>query len=281
MEEVFSISQPWSLNGMWSGADNKDLPAVLFLSAGLLRSHGPNRLYVECARQLVSRGVSSLRFDLAGIGDSVERPNNAELEENTLAEVQEVIDTLSQQKGIDRFVLVGLCSGAYDAIEIAAQDDRVVGVVSLDGYSLESKWYKLHWFKRLVLPRLLQKRSWLKAIDLLNQKLGRAETDKRQPEQVDLQVATESLFLESKPPEKILEQFTQLLSREVSLLCLFTGGVIDEYSYRGQLADAAPALANNPHMREVYYPEVDHLLMIDEDRKKVVNTVVEHILSIK
>ena len=270
MDQVFSISQPWTINGIWCDGGDQERAAVLFLSAGLLRSHGPNRLYVECARHLAAQGISSLRFDLSGIGDSVERSGDASIEAKTFAEVQEVFNALQAQKGIERFVLVGLCSGAYDSIEIALQDERVVSVVSLDGYSVKTKLYKLHWFKALVLPRLLQKKSWMKILGKFTGK--KTET---------VEAADGDLFLEIQDLATIITHFKDLLTRNVSLFCLFTGGVIDEYSYRGQLADADPVLAHSPLLTEVYYPEMDHLLVLEEDRKKVIRAVTEHIASIK
>lgn len=270
MEQIFSISQPWTINGIWSDAGNNDRPIVLFLSAGLLRSSGPNRLYAECARELAAQGISSLRFDLSGIGDSMERPSNASIGAKTLAEVQEVLNTLAEREGVDRFVLAGLCSGAHDAVEIAVHDERVVGVVSLDGYSVKSRWYKVHWFKAFILPRLTQKSAWAKLLNRLN---PYAKTESPAAD-----VVADSLFLEHEPPEKVIDRFKSLLARRVSLFCLFTGGVINEYSYSGQLADGL--LASSPHLTEVYYPEMDHLLSLREDRKKVIHAIAQHIAAI-
>lgn len=272
MEQIFSISQPWTINGIWSDAGNRDRPAVLFLSAGLLRSQGPNRLYVDCARELATKGISSLRFDLSGIGDSVERPSSASIEAKTQAEVREVLDTLERSEGISRFVLAGLCSGAHDAIEIAVHDERVVGVVSLDGYSVKTRRYKLHWFTSFVLPRLIQKGAWKRLLNLLNPRAIQDESAAN--------VVADDLFLEVESPEKVINRFKTLLSRRVSLFCLFTGGVINEYSYCGQLADADALLASSPHLREVYFPEMDHLLLLEEDREKVIHAISQHIASI-
>ena len=267
MEQIFTISQPWTINGVWSDGGNTDRPAVIFLSAGLLRSHGPNRLYVECARELAARGISSLRFDLSGIGDSIERTSNASIEEKTYAETQEVLNAITEKKGIHRFVLVGLCSGAHDGIDIALRDERVVSVVSIDGYFVKSRWYKLYWFKNFVLQRLLQKSSWLK---LLSRFTGKKE-------ETAVNVVADDLFLETEAPEKVIARFTDLLKRKVSLLCLYTGGVINEYSYHGQLADADAQLTASQGLTEVYYPEMDHLLLLNGDRQKVVRLVSEHI----
>lgn len=267
MEEVFSIGQPWTLHGIWSdgGGDNKT--AVVFLSSGLLRSHGPNRLYVECAQELARQGISSLRFDLSSVGDSLERPSRVELAEQTLAETREVFDALAEQKGMQRFVLVGLCSGAYDGIDIATADERVASVVSLDGYSLKTDRYKLHWAKSLLLPRLLRLSSWQRLF-------------KRVSDGVEMQSQAEAQFLEIEKPEVIAERFEALLARRVSLYCLFTGGVIEEYSYRGQLADALPQAANRDCLTEVYLPQMDHLLMLDDDRSQVVQRIAGHVAEV-
>ena len=45
-------------------------PAVLFLNAGVIHRIGPHRLHVNLARYFAMRGVTSLRIDLSGIGDS-------------------------------------------------------------------------------------------------------------------------------------------------------------------------------------------------------------------
>lgn len=271
MEQIFTISQPWTINGIWSDGGNTYNPAVLFLSAGLLRSHGPNRLYVESARKFAAQGISSLRFDLSGVGDSVERSSNASIEEKTFAEMQEVMNAIAAQKGITRFILVGLCSGAHDAIDIALRDDRVVSVVSIDGYFVKSRWYKLFWFKNFVLQRILQKKTWLKQ---LNRLMGKNDA-------YSSIVADDDLFFEDEPPEKVIARFSALLHRKVPLLCLFTGGVIGDYSYHGQLADAIPQFAGNQYLTEAYCPEMDHLLLLNEDREKVVRLVSEHIVSLR
>jgi len=270
MENIFSISQPWTINGIWADGGNQHKTAAIFLSSGLLRSHGPNRLYTECARELAKRGISSLRFDLSGIGDSIDRPNSASVADKTLDEAREVLDAIQEQKGIDRFILIGLCSGAYDGINIATQDKRVVSVVSLDGYSIKTNKFKLHWLKNLVLPRLLRPASWKR---LVNRLLGRQSAEAAN-------IVADVMFLEVEAPETIIARFKQLVSREVSLFCLFTGGVINDYSYQGQLADADPALANSPYLLETYYPELDHLMMLDEDRHAVIEKVSEHIETI-
>lgn len=270
MENIFALNTLPAINGIWSDGGNTDRPAVVFLSAGLLRSQGPNRLYVETARALQKAGISSLRFDLSGVGDSLERAGGNNISEKTVVEVKDVLDAISAQKGLHKFVLMGLCSGAHDGVDIAVQDKRVVGLVSIDGYSLKTRKYWLYWCYRLVLPRLMQKKVWLKMLRKLRGQMSEPETDNQ----------TETLFLDSKSPELILERLQQLLKNNVATFCLFTGGVINQYSYEGQLADANQSLRNSDKLTEMYLPQADHLFLFEEDRIKTVNSVVKHIKAI-
>ena len=49
-------------------------PTVVLLNAGIVHRVGPNRMHVLLARALAAAGISSLRFDMSGIGDSPSRP---------------------------------------------------------------------------------------------------------------------------------------------------------------------------------------------------------------
>ncbi len=90
-------------------------------------------MYVPLARDLAVRGVASLRFDLEGFADTPPRPGMAPdsyspyFVDNTRA----AIDFLQAECGVDRVVLVGMCSGAYHAFHTALADSRVAAIVLL------------------------------------------------------------------------------------------------------------------------------------------------------
>ena len=129
-------------------------PGVLLLNAGLLHRIGPNRLYVELARRLAAMGLVVLRFDFSGIGDSEVRKDNLPFEQSAVREAQEAMTFLGQTRGVQRFVLMGLCSGAVTSFRAARADSRVVGAVLLNpqGYSAE--------FRSLVEARLYWQKVW-------------------------------------------------------------------------------------------------------------------------
>jgi alpha-beta hydrolase superfamily lysophospholipase len=91
-------------------------PTILLPNAGAVHHVGPNRLYVLLARALAAAGFRCLRLDLAGLGDSVVDDLQAENDTylpTASAEVALALDALEADRGSDRVVLMGLCSGAH------------------------------------------------------------------------------------------------------------------------------------------------------------------------
>jgi len=94
---------------------------------------GGSRLNVELARALAAQGLTSLRMDFAGLGDSV-APGDAEThvyETDRRADVAAAIDTL-EELGYRRFVVQGLCSGGYHAFHVALGEPRISVVVAVN-----------------------------------------------------------------------------------------------------------------------------------------------------
>ncbi len=106
-----------------SGAAPK-APFILMVNAGAAYRVGPNRLYVSLARQLAAHGFRSLRMDLSGLGDSVcsdpERENDP-YPATAFRDIDLALRYLRDELGVERVVLMGLCSGAYAAFQSAAQ----------------------------------------------------------------------------------------------------------------------------------------------------------------
>ena len=119
-----------------------DRPAIVLLNVGADPHVGPHRMNVEHARELASMGYLSLRFDAGGLGESLATPG---ARENRLYDIRSVDDVksamtmLSEERGIRRFVLVGLCSGAFVAYHTAASDLRVAGQVLVNMFAFDWK----------------------------------------------------------------------------------------------------------------------------------------------
>jgi hypothetical protein len=105
-------------------------PVAVFLNAGYDHHGGWARCWVEAARALARRGVASLRFDLANIGDSPARAGEPEQVLYTDGPIRDVCDALDflQAACPGRIVLVGRCSGAYTAFHAGYRDPRVAAL---------------------------------------------------------------------------------------------------------------------------------------------------------
>ncbi len=108
---------------------------VLFLNPGAVRHIGPNRMWVEAARRLAARGVSSLRLDLQGIGES-DGPVNLDVaslyQDRLVEQVEEAMASLRSNIGARRFATVGLCSGAFWAFHAAIRNPEIRAAILLN-----------------------------------------------------------------------------------------------------------------------------------------------------
>jgi pimeloyl-ACP methyl ester carboxylesterase len=178
-EEALLFGKTKSLVGIMTypsetaGTDN--LPAVVILNAGIMHRVGPNRLHVKIARTLAAMGLVVLRFDFSGVGDSKVREDALPFERSALAETQEAMDCIHEARGTEKFVLMGMCSGATISFKTACSDPRVVGAVlinarmHLDGMNDELGSYvrnrtlaRHYW--RIALFSSFRAKNWLKAI---------------------------------------------------------------------------------------------------------------------
>ncbi len=116
------------------------LCAVL-LNAGAVRRIGPNRMWVEAARRWAAAGVPTLRLDVEGLGDADgdPAPYAADAGLYVPALVPQVIaalDELELRGAGTRFVLGGLCAGAYWSLHAALDDPRVVAALMINPRAL-------------------------------------------------------------------------------------------------------------------------------------------------
>jgi pimeloyl-ACP methyl ester carboxylesterase len=140
-EEAVVFGEGARLSGVLTSPDGpvEDRPTVVLLNAGRIHRVGPNRLYVKLARRLGALGYPVVRFDLSGIGESGAREDDRPLPESVVADTASVMNHLGANRGSDRFVLMGVCSGAAFSAGIALADSRVVGVVLINARGYEGR----------------------------------------------------------------------------------------------------------------------------------------------
>jgi pimeloyl-ACP methyl ester carboxylesterase len=150
------------------------LPAFIILNSGIVHRVGLNRLHVKLARNLAAMGFTVMRFDFSGIGDSQVRADNLPFFKAALDETREAMDYLITTRGIARFVLIGICSGAAVSLKIAATEPRVVGAIPINfrgyfqGLNQDTTRLRnrvlLHHYWRIAFSSSFRGKNWLKAI---------------------------------------------------------------------------------------------------------------------
>ncbi len=203
-------------------------PALIILNSGILHRMGPNRIYVNLARQIAGAGLLSFRFDFSGVGDSGTREDLLPLGTWMVDEVQQAMTYLSEQYGVREFVLMGICSGADAAFQAACADTRVIGCVSIDGYAHSSTGFLIHSYAK----QLKRIRSWGKLLtgqsgvwDMFRRNLA-SQMSRGSYEQEH----TEDKW-EAPSVEKIIGEARALLKRDVALFFIYSSGSPAYYNY--------------------------------------------------
>lgn len=239
--------------------------AVLMLTAGMLSSVGPSRLHVELAKSLSHHGLSSFRFDLSGIGESLAVGSPGSSLKRAAREVQQAMDLLQLEYGYDRFMLFGLCSGADDAIVAALEDKRIIGASLMDGCGYRTRRHYVGLLRRKYIPKLFSFRKWL---DLLNGILRKPNaSSSTMPQGLDIR--------EFPDREQSTREIATLIDRGVKLQFIYTSGVVDYYSYEKQFYDMFPSLQDRKEITVSYHPQWDHTVMLRDDRDELVRSVTQ------
>lgn len=108
---------------------------VILLNPGSVHHVGSNRMHVAWARRWAAKGLRVVRFDFGGIGDSLAapgRPDNETYSPRAVPDVQLLMRELARTHGIERFVLCGVCSGAYVSFRTALEPGPVAGVIPIN-----------------------------------------------------------------------------------------------------------------------------------------------------
>jgi pimeloyl-ACP methyl ester carboxylesterase len=156
--------------------------AVVLLSPGVKMRVGPQRLYLPMTKRFLSLGLSVLRLDFHGLGDS-----DGALPEEQLRDVynhievgrfvEDTIDALNwlqQTHGCRRFLLSGLCGGAITGLLAGQRDARVAGLIGLGitpvlaSRAADASKYvtvgQLEAFQKMYIRRLLAPQAWFRLL---------------------------------------------------------------------------------------------------------------------
>jgi hypothetical protein len=244
-------------------------PAFIMLNAGLIHRVGPNRLHVRLGRALAAAGFTAMRIDLSGRGDSDPRRDELSFRTSGIVETQAAMSYLEASRGISRFVLFGICSGAATAGDTAYLDHRVAGAVIVEGPSFATRQFYVRYYAQ----RLFRGETWMntwRGTNGLGRRVRRALGV--MPPATSPSMADAGAVPAPQSPA-LAAALAEMANRGVEQLAIFSGST-KEYNYEGQLQDAFHAVNFAGRLEESYFPDADHTFTRLEHQRRLIDRVL-------
>lgn len=233
---------------------------VIFLNAGLVHRVGPFRLHVDMTRRLNALGYPTLRFDLSTIGDSGATGESQTRNQQICADVDDAMQLLRQHAGCERFVLVGLCSGAEKAHVVAREEnshEKLAGAIFLDNFAYRTLGFKL----RHYVPRVFDLRRWKRWLA------------RKAQERVDGDVPT--FGVSAMPRPVVCADLRSMVARGLKLNLIYSGGIHMYFNHHRQFRECFGSVMNDPAVSTRYIKEADHTYVLDCDRQRLIDHMGE------
>jgi alpha/beta superfamily hydrolase len=135
-EQAISVSAPsGQLIGVFRPSPIPTGPIALIIAGRPHTRYGPHRMFHQLARWLADRGISSLRIDCGGWGDS---PGQGDNLEDSVDDIVAALHYLGREHPDRPLVLVGLSEGASAAIlavastELRLEADRIASIALIN-----------------------------------------------------------------------------------------------------------------------------------------------------
>lgn len=114
---------------------NEHAPAVLIMNTAGVHRVGCARHSVLMARRLAAQGITSLRMDVGGVGDSVNHDDAPTIEavyaRHAVADAIAGVEWLIAARHPE-IVMFGVCAGAYVSVHTTLKHPNVVGCMSIN-----------------------------------------------------------------------------------------------------------------------------------------------------
>lgn len=235
------------------GAPGAPVPIVAVLSnSGVIPRSGPHRINVLLARELAAMGIASVRFDMSGLGDSPRSQSTRPVTEQWVADTREAMDAAQARFGCERFLMVGLCSGAIIGHLVALEDPRMRAVLLWDMYA----WPTWQSHAR-TLGFKIARAGLLGAAHKIGTLLLR-RLRLMPPDDTPARPRGEMSILPPKP--EFAARVDRLTAQGVELLFAYCGGQPEWFNHRGQFAAMFRGQRWLPQVAFEMLESTDHLI---------------------
>ena len=230
---------------------------IILFNAGIVHRIGPHRINVRLARSLAKLGIPSLRFDLAGLGDSARADGTLGFEQQAVKDIGFAMSTLGDATGLQKFGLFGFCSGAFHSFNTALVNPRVAGIMLFDAYRFSTtKSTMLRFMLRLRQHGLLTslQRLATKIFTSIRGILTRSAN-----ENIRFRVSDLTFIADSISKKTFAEGVRKLLDRGTDVSMTFAGDGFEVYNYANQFRDALRGYGIAHRIPTTFFPDIDHV----------------------
>jgi acyl transferase domain-containing protein/pimeloyl-ACP methyl ester carboxylesterase len=233
---------------------------ILLWNTGISHRIGPFRVHVEMAEKLAQLGFTVFRFDLSRLGDSDMAEHDVSIQDMFTQDIKDAAQILEDRYQIKDMISIGICSGAVDAWYHACQDPRIRGIVMVDSFVYPTFRHELQFFMK----RIFSTKRWKRYI-----------TRALLPWVAQQALSPVNDFLDPNyPTQSVAATETQkLVDRGTEMLVVYTGGFHPWYSYKNQFQAMLKSINFKKKLQLEFWPEVDHLFTLMEDRKRFLRLV--------
>jgi dienelactone hydrolase len=278
-EKAFLFGEPPILLGITSepSAIAADRPAFLILNAGLVHRVGPARKSVRLARRLAADGYLAMRLDLSGIGDSEPRRDTLSFDERAILDVRQAMDHLQRARGVQRFVLMGLCSGADNSFRAALRDPRVTGAVMIDTFGYRTPGFYLRHYGRRMLRPQAWRRLTLRIAGRIRRRAERALGIDRPAPPAPL---LPQYAREFPPQAEFVDGVRTLVDRGVNLFFIYSAAMEGYYNHQGQLAAFLKGVDFKQRVQTKFFAGSDHTFTDLRSQRALIDTISAWLASV-
>src|SRR5262245_14443726 len=250
----------------------QELPAFVFLSAGLLHRVGPHGLHVRLSRELAQMGFSSLRVDLAGTGDSPPHPSLT-YPQSVAVDFEEISGVLESRLGRLPLVLAGLCSGAHNAVRLTPEEPRVVGMVLLDPICFPDEGFRVRAVVRKYTTPALYIASLKRRFKTLTIPSGGKQEENDSVD--DSNLISEQVRAAWGVPnrEQLRAAFQSIRERGGRVMSVFTRSALEYYNQTGQLGRVVGVEGYQQFCTEMFWPQAEHTFTLEPHQRRLIEVV--------
>lgn len=243
---------------------------VVLLNVGIIHRIGPHRFNAKLARALTREGLATLRMDLSGQGDSGTPDEALPYEQQAVADLQAAMDHFQRICNIEKFVIAGICSGAYHGLAAALADNRVAALWMLDGYAYptaRTRWNRYTCLLREAPLRNLE--SWTRKL---------VKRTARAIKNVANRSTTHELWDlgHRAPPREVFGRDIQtLVDRGVAVCFVYSGSMHWYFNYQEQLREAFSEFNFVDRVQCEYLPQADHIATTLATQQRLIRSMAD------